>query len=191
MKRIAIFASGKGTNAQAIIDYFRDNPSVSVFLIFSNKKEAPVTDRARKENIPVITFDRDTFYQTDFLIRILKDNLIDLVVLAGFMWLIPKNLTEAYSNKMINIHPALLPNYGGQGMYGMHVHNAVHKNRDNETGITIHYVNEEYDKGAPIIQKKCNIDPEKDNPDTIAKKVHQLEYEYYPKAIEMVLGKQE
>lgn len=191
MKRIAIFASGQGTNAQAIIDYFRDHSSVSVFLILSNKKTAPVTDRARKENIPVITFDRETFYQTDFLVQVLKDNRIDLVVLAGFMWLIPKNLTEAYSNKMINIHPALLPNYGGKGMYGMHVHNAIHENKEKETGITIHYVNEEYDKGAPILQKKCSIDPGKDNPETIAQKVHQLEYEHYPKAVEMVLNAQE
>ena len=187
MKNIAIFASGSGTNAENIIQYFKKNEKIEVKLVLSNKKDAYVLERAKNHNIPVIVFNRDTLYNTDDLIIILKEFSIDLIVLAGFLWLMPDNIIKTYPNKIINIHPALLPKYGGKGMYGMKVHETVINNNEKESGITIHYVNEFYDEGKIVFQTKCPVD-ETDTPDSLAEKVHELEYEYFPMIIEKLLS---
>ncbi|NJN26560.1 MAG: phosphoribosylglycinamide formyltransferase [Cyclobacteriaceae bacterium] len=186
---IAIFASGNGSNAEEIINYFKDHKSVRVALILSNNPKAFVLQRAENHQIPHYVFSREHFYKSKMVDEILKLNNIDFIVLAGFMWLMPGRIVKIYSDKIINIHPALLPKYGGKGMYGHHVHEAVVQNKEKESGITIHWVNEEYDKGSIIKQVKCAISPE-DSAEELASKVHQLEYEHYPKVIEQaVLGK--
>ncbi len=186
MKRIAIFASGSGTNAQNIIEYFKDNPQVDVSLVLSNNKAALVLERAKRLSVPTCIFDRFTFNETTEVLNELKKYSIDLLVLAGFLWLVPKYLIEKYPGRIINIHPALLPKYGGKGMYGMKVHEKVIESGDPESGITIHFVNEKYDDGATIFQAKCKID-DGDTPELLASKVHKLEYENFPKVIEKLL----
>lgn len=186
MKNIAIFASGNGTNAERIAKYFAENPNVSVRIILTNNPKAFVIERAKKLNIPAFVFDKDTFFKTDEVLQVLLNKKTDLVVLAGFMWLVPGYLIQAYPGKIINIHPALLPKYGGKGMYGHHVHEAVLKNREKTSGITIHYVNEKYDEGQIILQKEIPV-LENDTPDTLASRIHKLEYEYYPRVIEELL----
>ncbi|MDA3891341.1 MAG: phosphoribosylglycinamide formyltransferase [Salinivirgaceae bacterium] len=186
MKKIALFASGSGTNVENIANYFKDSKDVEVALVLSNKKDAYVLERAKKLNIPHMAFNREQFYNTDEIVGILESKAINLVVLAGFLWLVPKNLIEAYTNKIINIHPALLPRHGGKGMYGSKVHEAVVDNKDDESGITIHYVNNFYDEGNIIFQSTCDILPT-DTADDVANKVHALEYEHFPKVIEEVL----
>lgn len=186
MKNIAIFASGSGTNAQNIIEYFSDKETAKVALILANRKDAYVLERARQMNVPTFLFNRKMFYESDDVLLKLKEYSIDLVVLAGFLWLIPDNMLKAYPKKIINIHPALLPNYGGKGMYGSKVHEAVKESGDKETGITIHYVNEIYDAGEIIFQAKCQINNQ-DSPDDIAKKVHALEYTHFPEIIENIV----
>jgi len=183
---IAIFASGSGTNAERIISHFQGSSTGVVKILCSNKPDAYALVRAEKHNIPTCIFSRDDFYKSDKIIELLKDEGIDLIVLAGFLWLVPLNLIRAFPNKIINIHPALLPNYGGKGMYGMHVHQAVIDSGDAESGISIHYVNEKYDEGKIIFQARCKIDRD-DTPETLAKKIHQLEYEYFPKVIEELI----
>jgi len=185
MKRIAILASGSGTNAENIIKYFKKSDSISVVYVLSNKKDAKVLERASRLYIPNRSFDKNDFIATDDVLNFLKENT-DYVILAGFLWKIPTKIIEAFPNKIINIHPALLPKYGGKGMYGMHVHNAVVENKENQTGITIHYVNENYDEGAIIFQKSFDI-LERDTPDDVAQRIHILEYEYFPKIIEKVI----
>jgi phosphoribosylglycinamide formyltransferase-1 len=185
MKNIAIFASGEGTNAQNIIDYFSKSEKVKIALVLSNKSEANVLNRAKQAGIPSLVIDRFSFYDSDNTIEKLKSSKIDLIVLAGFLWLIPENLVKGFPNKIINIHPALLPKFGGKGMYGMNVHKAVIERKEKESGITIHFVNEKYDEGQIIAQHKCRVE-EKDTPEILAQKIHQLEYEYFPKAIEMI-----
>ncbi len=187
MNKIAIFASGSGTNAENIINFFKENKKIEVSLIFSNNKNAHVIQRAINHNINYHYFSRPEFYQTKNILDILTKQHIDFIVLAGFLWLIPEYLIEAYPNKIINIHPALLPKYGGKGMYGEHVHKAVIENKERETGITIHYVNKEYDKGNTIFQAKCPV-LKGETPEDIAKKVHELEYAHFPKVIEDVLN---
>jgi phosphoribosylglycinamide formyltransferase 1 len=186
MNNMAIFASGSGTNAQCITEYFHQHKQISVSLILSNKPDAYVLERAKKMNIPSHVFTRDQFYNSDEVLKILKENEISHIILAGFLWLIPGNLIHAYPDKIINIHPALLPKYGGKGMYGMKVHNSIVENRDTESGITVHYVNSEYDRGKIIFQAKCRVD-EKDTPEEVAQKVHELEYENYPRVIEKAI----
>jgi len=186
MKNIAIFASGSGSNAENIIKHFKAK-NVHVKLILSNKKDAYVLKRAENHNIPVLVFNRDSFYNTDQVLIILLSLEIDLIVLAGFLWLIPEYLIKAYPNKIINIHPALLPKYGGKGMYGINVHKAVIENKEKESGISIHYVNPVYDDGQIIFQAKCKVKAT-DTPEELAKKVHQLEYEYFPMIIERLLS---
>jgi len=186
MKNIAIFASGNGTNAERISKYFEKNPDIRVRLILTNNPKAFVLKRAERMGIPHFVFDRDTFYKSEIVLHILQDRRIDLVVLAGFMWLVPGYMIHAYRNKIINIHPALLPKYGGKGMYGSHVHNAVLKNGEKTSGITIHYVNEKYDDGQIILQKEIPV-LENDTADTLVSRIHELEYEYYPKVIENLL----
>ena len=187
MKNICIFASGAGTNAERIIEHFKNSAIARVALIISNRKDAGVLAIAKQHNIPSIVIDKKLFYETESLLQELSNQKIDLIVLAGFMLLIPSYLVKAYPNKMVNIHPALLPNYGGKGMYGMHVHEAVLKNQETQSGITIHYVNEQYDEGQIILQTTCSIDPT-DTPETLAQKIHALEYENYANVIERLLS---
>jgi len=186
MKKIAIFASGSGTNAQRIIEYFRNHPEIKVELIFSNNPKAYVLERAKLLNVESVVFTRDDFYKTDKVQMILREKQIDFIVLAGFLWLIPEYILDTYNGKIINIHPALLPKYGGKGMYGMLVHEAVIQSGDQESGITIHHVNKNYDEGQIIFQAKCPVDPD-DTPLSLATKIHQLEYACFPKVIESVI----
>ncbi len=186
MKRIVLFASGSGSNVENIVHYFQGNTNVTVTTVLTNKRDAKVLDRCNKLNISSLCFNKTAFYKTDCVLDILKSLNPDLIILAGFLWKIPDAIVENFPKKIINIHPALLPKYGGKGMYGMSVHEAVKENREQETGITIHFVNENYDEGAIIHQAKTKIDP-KDSPEIIAKKVHKLEYEHFPKIIEQLL----
>ncbi len=186
MINLAIFASGSGTNAERIVEYFKDSAAVKVTRILSNKSNAFVIERAKKLNIPCTVFGREDFYESKNVISILQNEKVDLVVLAGFLWLIPISFIEAFP-KTINIHPALLPKYGGKGMYGMKIHELVVKNREKETGITIHWVNQNYDEGKIILQKSVKISAN-DSAEDVAKKIHTLEYEFYPKAIEKIAG---
>lgn len=186
MKRIAIFASGSGTNAQNIAEYFKEKPKIEVSCILSNNKNAYVLQRADILQIPAICFSREELYNSDNILRTLKRKNIDLIVLAGFLWMIPDYLLKNFPDRIINIHPALLPKYGGKGMYGKHVHNAVVSNNEKKSGISIHFVNEKYDEGKLIFQKEVELS-EKDTAEMVAEKVHKLEYEYYPGIIEKVL----
>ena len=188
VQRIAIFASGRGSNAQKIIEYFSAKRNIEVALIVSNKKDAPVLELASAHQIDFLVLDRKAFYHTFSLLQQLEKYAIDLIVLAGFLWLIPPYLVAAYERHLINIHPALLPQYGGKGMYGMHVHKAVKENQEKETGITIHYVNEQYDEGAIIFQARTKLE-ESDSPEDIARKVQELEHKYFAPTIEEILNK--
>jgi len=183
MKKIAIFASGNGSNTQNIADYFDGNPLIKIQLILANNPNAFVLERAKKLKIPSTVFNRKDFYESDVVTQKLEEYDIDFVVLAGFLWLIPEKLIQKFPNKILNIHPALLPKYGGKGMYGAKVHQAVYEAGEAESGITIHYVNTEYDEGMIIFQAKTRI-YKTDNPDSIANKVHALEYENFPQVIE-------
>ena len=188
---MAVFASGAGSNAQKIIEHFSDkNKKVSVALIVSNKSEAAVLQIAAKENIPFIIIERERFFRGDAYIPELKHNSIDLIVLAGFLWKIPQVLIDAFPRHIINIHPALLPKYGGKGMFGSFVHEAVINSGEKESGITIHYVDEHYDHGDIIFQAKCSVD-ENDTPVSLSKKIHALEHKWYPLMIEQVLNSDE
>ncbi len=182
-KKIAILASGAGSNANLIIEKSKlENSNYEVILVVSSKATAGVLAIAEKYDIESITLDKDIFFnQTDY-ISFLQKKEIELIVLAGFLWKVPEQLVAAFPNQIINIHPALLPKYGGKGMYGMHVHQAVVNNKETETGITIHYVNEQYDEGKTILQAKCTVLPT-DDATTVANKVHQLEYEHFWKTI--------
>ncbi len=184
MKRIAIFASGSGTNAQKIIEYFSASKDVVVDSLWSNNENAYALIRAEKLGIETFTFDSDEFYRSNEILDRLYDHRIDIIVLAGFLWLVPRNLTELFT--VVNIHPALLPKYGGKGMYGANVHKAVLSSKDKESGITIHQVNQDYDKGKIIFQATCPILP-KDTPETLAARIHELEHQHYPRVIEEVL----
>ncbi len=183
---IAIFASGNGSNAEEIIKYFKNHEHVKVALILSNNPSAYVLKRAENHQIPHYVFDRQQLYKTRLVDEILRLNGIDFIVLAGFMWLVPERLVKVFHNRIVNIHPALLPKYGGKGMYGDRVHKAVVENKEKESGITIHWVNEKYDEGDIVFQAKCKVTPS-DTPADVAGKVHKLEYENYPKIIEKVI----
>lgn len=185
MIKIAIFASGNGTNAQRIVEYFKDSRNITVSLIITNNINAFVIKRAEQLNIPCHIFSKSDFNNSNNVVELLKKNDISLIVLAGFLLLIPENLISNFKNRIINIHPALLPKYGGKGMYGDNVHKAVVENHETETGITIHFVNEKYDEGEIIFQSKCSV-LDSDTHEDIAKKIHQLEYEYFPKVIKDV-----
>ncbi len=182
--KVAIFASGGGTNAEAIINHFQIHPKIEIALILSNNPSAYVLDRAINHDIPSYVFSREEFYKSEKVDEVLQAAGISFVVLAGFMWLMPARLVREY--KMVNIHPALLPKYGGKGMYGHHVHEAVVQNKETESGITIHWVNEAYDEGNVILQEKCIVNPW-DSPDDVADKIHALEYAHFPKTIERVI----
>ena len=184
---IAIFASGRGSNAEAIIDYSK-NSNFEVTLIVSNKPDALVLELAKKHHIPSLIVEKNTFYNTSAILEALQSFDIKWIVLAGFLWLIPEYLVEKFPNKIINIHPSLLPKFGGKGMYGKRVHQAVFEAKAKESGITIHFVNNEYDKGDIVFQKATPIAPT-DNPEAIAQKVLHLEHEYLPKVIETLVQK--
>ena len=186
MKNIAIFASGTGSNATKIVVHLKNHASIKVGLIISNKATAPVLQMATTNNIPTLLLQKQDFYNTENLLTNLAEHKIDFIALAGFLWLIPPYLVQAFENKIVNIHPALLPKYGGKGMYGMNVHKAVHANKEKESGITIHFVNEHYDEGNSIFQASCPIDPQ-DDPSIIQKQVLVLEHQYFPTIIESLL----
>ncbi len=186
-KQIILFASGSGSNVENIANYFKSRQDVAISCVLSNKSDAKVLERCDRLKINALYFNRQAFSKSDFILRLLQGLNPDLIVLAGFLWKIPQHITNAFPNKIINIHPALLPKYGGKGMYGMNVHNAVKENGDKITGITIHYVNANYDEGAIIRQVQTPISPE-NTPEKIAEKVHQLEYEHFPRVIEELLS---
>jgi phosphoribosylglycinamide formyltransferase-1 len=185
---IAIFASGGGSNALKIIEYFNGHPLMKVALVVSNKQDAGVLDIAQKHGVPTLIIQRAAFYHSEVLLTNLEEYAIDFIVLAGFLWLIPDYLTRHFDHKMVNIHPALLPKYGGKGMYGMQVHEAVHAAQEPESGITIHYVNEHYDDGNIIFSATTPLEPS-DLPKDIARKVLALEHQHFPVVIEQLLSK--
>lgn len=187
MKQIAIFASGEGTNTQHIMDHFKGS-NVVIKLLLCNKPEANVLKRAENAGIPVLMVDKDSFYNGDRVLKRLLAEKPDLIVCAGFLWKIPENILKAFPDKVINIHPALLPKFGGKGMYGMHVHKAVLEAGEQESGITIHYLNGQYDEGEIILQKKCEIQ-KGETPESLANKIHELEHTWYPKTIQSLLIK--
>jgi phosphoribosylglycinamide formyltransferase-1 len=187
VKNIAILASGAGSNAQKILEHFSNRMDIAVRLIVSNKQEAGVLNIAKVASIDTFIVTRDSFYATtDLLVELDKRN-IDFIVLAGFLWLIPPYLIQHYPDRIINIHPALLPKYGGKGMYGHFVHEAVHLAKETHSGITIHYVNEKYDEGSIVFQERCEILPS-DQPEDIARKVQVLEHFYYPTVIDQLVS---
>ena len=189
MKNIAIFATGSGSNAQKIMEHFKDSKVAQVRLVISNKKTAGVLEKAAAYQVPTLLINREEFYKTENILEELDAHQIDYVVLAGFLWLMPSYLVKHYENQVVNIHPALLPKYGGKGMYGMNVHRAVHAAKEKESGMSIHLVNEKYDDGALLFQAKCEIEPT-DTPEIIAQKVLALEHRHYPEVIEqLILGK--
>jgi phosphoribosylglycinamide formyltransferase 1 len=189
MKNLVIFASGNGTNAENLIRYFKGHAQINIHSIITNKEHAGVIDKAQALNIPTHYFSNETFKSSpEIVLQHLKSMQIDGIVLAGFLLLFPAIIIEQYPNKIINVHPALLPKYGGKGMYGMHVHKAVIAHNEKESGISVHYVNEKYDEGTIILQAKCDIAPS-DTALDLVKKINALELEYLPKAIEMVFNK--
>ncbi|MBN2867167.1 MAG: phosphoribosylglycinamide formyltransferase [Flavobacteriaceae bacterium] len=187
MKRVVIFASGSGSNAENLIKFFHNSDNASVVQVLTNNPHAKVLDRCKKLKISALSFNRIAFTQTEDVLNILKASQPDLIILAGFLWKFPENILKAFPNKVINIHPALLPKFGGKGMYGMNVHEAVVNNKETETGITIHYVNENYDEGAIIFQAKCDVLPN-DTAEDVASKIHELEMEHFPKVVEDLLN---
>jgi phosphoribosylglycinamide formyltransferase 1 len=188
MIKVAIFASGSGSNAEQILQYFSNQPEVEISLILTNNHQAGVIERARRYNVPTVVFTKKNFQDPEGITLILKNQQIDWLVLAGFLLLVPKHLVDVFPEKIINIHPALLPKYGGKGMWGHHVHEAVVANGETETGITIHYVNEKYDEGKVIFQATCQVMPT-DTPELVAQKIHELEHAYFPKILEKeILG---
>lgn len=188
MKRIIIFASGGGTNAENLIRFFQRSDNATVIQVLCNNPHAKVLDRAKKLHVSALSFNKIAFTKTEDVLNILKASQPDLIVLAGFLWKFPENILNTFPNKVINVHPALLPKYGGKGMYGMHVHEAVVANKEIETGITIHHVNEHYDEGAIIFQAKCEV-ISTDTADDVASKIHKLEMEHFPRVVDKLLKK--
>jgi len=186
--RIALFASGSGTNVENITKYFNARGTAKPVCVLCNKPDAFVLERAKRLNLDSMTFDRTDFRDGKKIMEYLRKHDVDLIVLAGFLWLIPEYLINKYPGRIVNIHPALLPKFGGKGMYGMHVHEAVKQSGETETGITIHLIDGNYDRGNTVFQSKVKVDPT-DSPDDIATKVHALEYEYFPKIIEEIAQK--
>ena len=186
---VAIFASGNGSNAQQIVEYFAGNPNIRISLILSNKKDAYVLQRAKNLNISSFSFTSSELKTTNIVYDKLKDFDIGFIVLAGFMLKVPDSLIQKFSGRIINIHPSLLPKYGGKGMFGEHVHMAVIAAKEKESGITIHFVNEKYDEGKIIFQARCEIDI-KDTPESLALKIHELEHYHYPRIIEKIITKE-
>jgi phosphoribosylglycinamide formyltransferase-1 len=186
IENIALFASGTGSNALKIIEYFKNHPTIHVALVVSNKKDAGVLNIAQVHDIPTLIISKSSFYETEDILIALDKYKISFIALAGFLLLVPPYIINRFNKKIVNIHPALLPKYGGKGMYGMHVHEAVKAAGDTETGITIHYANAHYDEGDIIFQARCPVLPT-DTPNDIARKVHELEHTYFAKTIEQLL----
>ena len=186
MKRLALFASGNGSNVQRIAEYFKDNPHVEISAVFTNNPNAGVLKRCSVLGLTAVIFNKNDFYNSTKIVDMVKAFDVDLIVLAGFLLLVPENFIKEFKNRIINIHPALLPKYGGKGMYGHHVHEAVIKNNEKKSGITIHYVNEHYDEGQTIFQAEVVID-KGETPESLAEKIHELEYKYFPVVIEKLL----
>ncbi|RLJ63225.1 formyltetrahydrofolate-dependent phosphoribosylglycinamide formyltransferase [Lacinutrix venerupis] len=189
MKRVVIFASGSGSNAENLIRFFQNRDNASVIQVLTNNPHAKVLDRCKKLKISALSFNKIAFTETEDVLNILKSVKPDLIVLAGFLWKFPENILKHFNNKVINIHPALLPKFGGKGMYGMHVHEAVIRQKETETGITIHYVNENYDEGAIIFQAKCEVKTS-DSAQDVAEKIHELEMKHFPEVVENILNSQ-
>jgi len=186
MKRLVIFASGSGSNAENIINYFRSNKKAEVEMVLTPNPNAGVIERCQRLNVPCLVFNREE-WKSGKILELLKEKNPDMIILAGFMWLVPGEIIRAFPQRIVNIHPALLPKFGGKGMYGDNVHKAVSDDGETETGITIHYVNEYYDEGQIIFQQKITINPH-ENPEKIAQKVHELEYKWYPEVILKLLA---
>ncbi|MGK0313797.1 MAG: phosphoribosylglycinamide formyltransferase-1 [Saprospiraceae bacterium] len=186
VQHIAILASGSGSNARKILEYFEDRNDVEVSIIITNKKNAGVLNHAKEFAVSTLRIDRSYFNNNDCILKVLRAEKIDLIVLAGFLWLIPPYLISEFPNKILNIHPGLLPKYGGKGMYGQHVHEAVKANNETESGLTIHYVNEKFDEGEHIFQAKCKVLPS-DSTNEIAANVLKLEHKHYAEVIDSVL----
>ncbi|MCC9137115.1 phosphoribosylglycinamide formyltransferase [Pontibacter silvestris] len=189
-KNIVIFASGSGSNAQRLMEYFEHHPQIRVAALFANNPKAYALKRAETFHVPAFLFTRDEFYNSDKVVKQLQQIKPDVIVLAGFLWLVPQSLLQAYPNKIINIHPALLPKYGGKGMHGLHVHSAVIEAGEKESGITIHLINEEYDKGVFVLQERCPVLPQ-DTPEELAARILQLEHTHLPLVVEKFLTDQE
>ncbi|MFV9551732.1 phosphoribosylglycinamide formyltransferase [Algibacter sp. PT7-4] len=186
MKRIVIFASGSGTNAENLIKFFHNSDNASVIQVLTNNPHAKVLERAKKLKVSALSFNKIAFTQTNDVLNILKAAKPDLIILAGFLWKFPEHILNKFPNKVINVHPALLPKYGGKGMYGMHVHEAIIANNETKTGITIHYVNEHYDEGAIIFQATCQVNSN-DTAQDVANKIHELEMEHFPNVVNKLL----
>ena len=186
MKKIAVFASGTGTNAENIIKYFADNQMISVVLVVSNNPLAGVHDRVNRLGVPSVTYTKEELAKGSEIVKKMAEYEVDWIVLAGFLKKVSETILHVFPDRIVNIHPALLPKYGGKGMYGMHVHEAVVAAGDSESGITIHFVNENYDEGHIIFQARCPVLPS-DTPEEVATKVHALEYKYYPEVIEKII----
>ncbi|RIJ36645.1 phosphoribosylglycinamide formyltransferase [Pontibacter oryzae] len=189
-KNIVIFASGSGSNAQRLLEHFEHHPEIRVAALFSNNPKAYALQRAETYHVPAFLFSRDEFYNSDKIVEQVQQFKPDLVVLAGFLWLVPQNFLQALPDSIINIHPALLPKYGGKGMHGLNVHTAVVQAGDDKSGITIHRINEEYDKGEFILQEHCPVYPT-DTPEELAARVLQLEHKFLPLVVEKLLLKKE
>ena len=189
MKRIVIFASGSGSNAENLIKFFQNSDHASVIQVLTNNPHAKVLERCKRLKVSALSFNKIAFTETEDVLNILKASQPDLIILAGFLWKFPEYILKHFEHKVINIHPALLPKYGGKGMYGMNVHKAVVENNETETGITIHYVNENYDEGAIIFQAKCNVETS-DNAQDVAAKIHELEMRSFPKIVDQILNSQ-
>lgn len=188
--KIVIFASGTGTNAENIIKYFQNSKTATVIAVFSNNRKAPVLKKAHDLGVKALHFDREAFYETNEVMNVLKDLKPDLIVLAGFLWLFPDKILKKFPKRVINLHPALLPKFGGKGMFGDAVHTAVINQKEVETGITIHYVNNKYDEGEAIFQATIPVEPSI-TPSQLAKKIHELEYKHFPAVIENLLKEQQ
>ncbi len=188
MKNISILASGSGTNAQNIIEYFQGKDLAKVKLLLSNRPDAYALERAKNLGVPAKVFTRDHIYSSNQVLDVLLEHSTDLIVLAGFLWLIPESILKVFPNRIINIHPALLPSYGGKGMYGQKVHEAVIANKEEKSGITIHLVNKEYDSGDILFQAECPV-LNNDTADSLASRIHQLEYDHFPRIIQEYLDR--
>ena len=186
--KIAILVSGTGTNAINIIEYFEKNSLADVALVVSNKTDAPAVEKAQNKGVKTIVFNNESFKKNGIVLNYLKSESIDFIVLAGFLMKVPNDIIHAYPNKIVNLHPSLLPKYGGKGMYGNHVHRAVIEAQESESGISIHFVNEEYDEGAIIFQAKVSVE-KKDSVEVLAQKIRQLEHRFFPKIVEQVISK--
>ena len=186
--KIAILVSGTGTNAINIIEYFEKNSVADVALVVSNKTDALAVEKAQNKGVKTIVFNNESFKKNSIVLNYLKSESIDFIVLAGFLMKVPNDIIHAYPNKIVNLHPSLLPKYGGKGMYGSHVHRAVIEAQESESGISIHFVNEEYDEGAIIFQAKVRVE-KKDSVEVLAQKIRQLEHRFFPKIVEQVISK--